>query len=59
MKALLDHLEAETAVIASQSLGGFMSPAFNVRYPERVRALVLQGCGPGHRKDAARVTWNE
>ena len=59
MKALLDHLEAETAVIAGHSLGGSMSLAFNVRYPERVKALVLQRCGPGHRKDAARVTWNE
>ena len=59
MKALLDHLGAEKAVIAGHSLGGFMSLAFNVHYPERVKALVLQGCGPGYRKDAARVIWNE
>jgi pimeloyl-ACP methyl ester carboxylesterase len=59
MKVLLDHLEAETAVITGHSLCGFMSLAFNVRYPERVKALVLQGCGPGYRKDAARETWNE
>ena len=59
MAALLDHLEVERAVIAGHSLGGFMSLAFNVRHPERVRALVLQGCGPGYRSDKARETWNE
>ncbi|MDA1099224.1 MAG: alpha/beta fold hydrolase [Proteobacteria bacterium] len=59
MRALLDHLEVEDAVIAGHSLGGFMSLAFNVRYPERVRAMVLQGCGPGYRNDAARETWNQ
>ena len=59
MGALLDHLAIEQAVIAGHSLGGFMSLAFNVRHPERVSALVLQGCGPGYRSDKARETWNE
>jgi pimeloyl-ACP methyl ester carboxylesterase len=59
MQALLDHLDIEKAVIAGHSLGGFMSLAFNVSYPERVRALVLQGCGPGYRRDDAREKWNE
>ncbi len=59
MRALLDHLEIEQAVIAGHSLGGFMSLAFNVAYPERVKALVLQGCGPGYRRAEARETWNE
>ncbi|MGZ0188643.1 MAG: alpha/beta fold hydrolase, partial [Alphaproteobacteria bacterium] len=39
MQALLDHLDIEKAVIAGHSLGGFMSLAFNVSFPERVRAL--------------------
>lgn len=59
MRALLDHLGIEQAVIAGHSLGGFMTLAFNVAYPERVKALVLQGCGPGYRRDEARETWNE
>ncbi len=59
MRALLDHLGIEKAVIAGHSLGGFMSLAFNVAYPERVQALVLQGCGPGYRRDEAREKWNE
>jgi pimeloyl-ACP methyl ester carboxylesterase len=59
MRALLDHLGIEKAVIAGHSLGGFMSLAFNVAYPERVHALVLQGCGPGYRRDEAREKWNE
>lgn len=59
MRALLDHLGVEQAVIAGHSLGGFMALAFNVAYPERVKALVLQGSGPGYRRDEARETWNE
>ena len=59
MLALLDHLDVEKAVIAGHSLGGFMSLAFHVRYQARVRALVLQGCGPGFRSDQARAAWNE
>jgi pimeloyl-ACP methyl ester carboxylesterase len=59
MRGLLDHLEIERAVIAGHSLGGFMTLAFNVAYPERVEALVLQGCGPGYRSDSSREAWNE
>lgn len=59
MAALLDHLEIEQAVIGGHSLGGFMSLAFNVACRERVKALFLQGCGPGYRRDEPRVAWNE
>jgi pimeloyl-ACP methyl ester carboxylesterase len=59
MLALLDHLQIDQAVIAGHSLGGFMSLAFHVAYPERVRALLLQGCGPGYRNAEARAAWNE
>jgi pimeloyl-ACP methyl ester carboxylesterase len=58
MRALLDHLGIARAVIAGHSLGGFLSLAFHLRHPGRVRALVLQGCGPGYRNDAARAAWN-
>jgi pimeloyl-ACP methyl ester carboxylesterase len=59
MRAILDHLHIEQAVIAGHSLGGFMSLAFHLRYPTRVKALILQGCGPGYRKPEARAAWNE
>src|SRR6266705_3268077 len=58
MRAILDHLHIEQAVIAGHSLGGFMSLAFHVAYPQRVQALILQGCGPGYRNAEARATWN-
>lgn len=59
MAALLDHLDIESAVIAGHSLGGFMSLRFHCQHRGRVRALVLQGCGPGYRSADARATWNE
>jgi pimeloyl-ACP methyl ester carboxylesterase len=59
MRAILDYLQIHQAVIAGHSLGGFMSLAFHLKYPARVRALILQGCGPGYRNDQARAAWNE
>lgn len=59
MRALLDHLGIDRAVIAGHSLGGFLSLAFHVAYPERVRALIVQGCGPGYRNPETRARWNE
>jgi pimeloyl-ACP methyl ester carboxylesterase len=59
MRAILDHLHIDQAVVAGHSLGGFMSLAFQVKYPARVRALVLQGCGPGYRNPEARAAWNQ
>ncbi|MFP6771747.1 MAG: alpha/beta hydrolase [Alphaproteobacteria bacterium] len=58
MAAVLDHLGIERAVIGGHSLGGFMTLAFNVRYPGRALGLYLQGCGPGYRSHAARASWN-
>ncbi len=58
MAAVLDQLGIERAVIGGHSLGGFMTLAFNVRYPGRATAMYLQGCGPGYRSDTARATWN-
>src|SRR4030095_6126127 len=58
MRAILDHLRIDQAVIAGHSLGGFMSLAFHVQHPQRVKALILQGCGPGYRNPEARAAWN-
>ncbi len=59
MRGLLDHLGVPRAVIGGLSLGGTMSLAFHLRYPQMVRALVICDSGPGYRNDAARAQWNE
>ena len=60
MAAILDVLHVERAVIGGLSLGGYLSLAFNVAYPERVSALMLFDTGPGYRKDEPpREDWNE
>ena len=41
LRALLDHLGIERAVIGGMSQGGFSSLRFALRYPERVIGLVL------------------
>jgi pimeloyl-ACP methyl ester carboxylesterase len=58
MAALLDASGVERAVIGGLSLGGFLSLAFLLAHPERVRALMLFDTGPGYRKDEARADWN-
>jgi pimeloyl-ACP methyl ester carboxylesterase len=58
MAALLDASGVQSAVIAGLSLGGYMSLAFHLRHPSRVRALMLFDTGPGFRNDAARAAWN-
>jgi len=59
MVALLDHAGAERAVLAGHSLGGYLSLALWLAHPDRVRALVLVGTGPGYRNDEARQKWND
>ncbi|MCP5179857.1 MAG: alpha/beta fold hydrolase [Pseudomonadales bacterium] len=58
MAALLDHLGVDTAIIGGLSLGGYLSLAFNVAHPERVRALLIFDTGPGYRNPVAREQWN-
>jgi pimeloyl-ACP methyl ester carboxylesterase len=58
MAALLDHLQLEQAVIGGLSLGGYLSLAFNVFHPDRVRGLLIFDTGPGYRNDEAREGWN-
>lgn len=59
MAAVLDACGVERAVIGGLSLGGYMSLAFNLRYPERVRALMLFDTGPGYKNEEARRAWND
>lgn len=57
--ALLDECELERAVIGGHSLGGYSTLAFHRVHPERCDALMLFNCGPGFKKDEARLKWNE
>ena len=59
MKALLDHLGIERAVIGGLSLGGTMSLEFYLAHPRMVDALVICDSGPGYRNAEAREKWNE
>ena len=59
MAAVLDAAGVEKAVIGGLSLGGYMSLAFNVKYPERVLALMLFDTGPGYKNPVGREGWNE
>lgn len=58
MAALLDVVGVERAIVAGLSLGGYMSLAFHLAHPERVRALIIIDTGPGFRSDDARQRWN-
>lgn len=59
MAAILDACGVRQAVIGGLSLGGYMSLAFNLLYPERVAALMLFDTGPGYKKDGPRTEWNK
>jgi pimeloyl-ACP methyl ester carboxylesterase len=58
MAAILDAVGAKTAVIGGLSLGGYMSLAFHLAHPDRVRALLIIDTGPGYKSDAPREGWN-
>jgi pimeloyl-ACP methyl ester carboxylesterase len=58
MLAILDHVGAKTAIVGGLSLGGYMSLAFRLAHPERVRALLIIDTGPGFRSGEAREGWN-
>ena len=59
LAALLDEVGAERAVLGGLSLGGYLSLAFYLAYPERVAGLVLADTGPGFRNNEARQNWND
>jgi pimeloyl-ACP methyl ester carboxylesterase len=58
MAAVLDAAGAKEAIVGGLSLGGFMSLAFRLANPERVRALLIIDTGPGFKSDEARENWN-
>lgn len=58
MAAILDAEGVEQAIVGGLSLGGYMSLAFNLTYPQRVSALMLFDTGPGYNNPKAREEWN-
>ena len=59
MAAILDAVGAQSAIVGGLSLGGYMTLAFNLVHPERVRALLIIDTGPGFKNDSAREQWNQ
>jgi pimeloyl-ACP methyl ester carboxylesterase len=59
MRALLQHLGVERAIIGGLSLGGYVSLAFALAHPEMTQALVICDSGPGYRNAEARAQWNQ
>jgi pimeloyl-ACP methyl ester carboxylesterase len=59
MEAVLDEVGAKDAIVGGLSLGGYMSLAFRLAFPDRVRALLIIDTGPGFKKDEAREAWNK
>ena len=57
LTAVLDNA-GRPAVLMGHSLGGFLSLAHAVDYPDEVAGLVLVATGPGFRKAEAREQWN-
>jgi pimeloyl-ACP methyl ester carboxylesterase len=58
MAAILDACGVASAVIGGLSLGGYLSLAFHLAHPRRVRALMLFDTGPGYRSEEGRRRWN-
>lgn len=58
MAAILDAEGVHDAVVGGLSLGGYMSLAFHLQHPDRVRALMLFDTGPGYNNPKGREAWN-
>ena len=60
MAAILDACAGagSRAAIGGLSLGGYMSLAFHLAYPERTASLMVFDTGPGYRSDEPRAGWN-
>ena len=59
MAAILNACSIDQAIIGGLSLGGYMTLAFHLAYPEMCRALMLFDTGPGYKRDAGRRSWNK
>ncbi|MDZ7684036.1 MAG: alpha/beta fold hydrolase [Gammaproteobacteria bacterium] len=58
MAGVLDACGVDSAIIGGLSLGGYMTLAFHLAWPDRCAALMLFDTGPGYKKDEPRSAWN-
>ena len=58
MAAILRECGMARAIVGGLSLGGYMTLAFHVAYPEMCSALMLFDTGPGYKSDKGREAWN-
>ncbi|HEY1962910.1 MAG TPA: alpha/beta fold hydrolase [Rhizomicrobium sp.] len=56
--AILDAAGVGEAVVGGLSLGGYMSLAFHLAHPQRVKALLIIDTGPGYKNEEAGAGWN-
>ncbi|MCH1512572.1 MAG: alpha/beta hydrolase [Acidimicrobiales bacterium] len=56
--ARIVDISDDPVVLIGHSLGGYLSLAYALQHPDRVRALVLIAAGPGFRKEETREQWN-
>jgi len=59
VRAIMDYVGVEQAIMGGHSLGGYTTMRFYQRYPERVRAMILSGTGPGYRRIEGARQWTE
>lgn len=59
MAAIADACGVDKAIVGGLSLGGYMTLAFHVAYPDRCTALMLFDTGPGYKNAQARQGWND
>jgi pimeloyl-ACP methyl ester carboxylesterase len=60
LKHLMEHLNIERAIIGGVSMGGGVSHTFALKYPEKVKALILSdSAGTGITKPGIKVSLEE
>lgn len=55
LKKILDTLKVEQVDLLGYSMGGRLALAFAVKYPERVRRLILESASPGIKSEEERL----
>ena len=60
LKQLMEHLEIDLAIIGGVSMGGGVAHTFALKYPQKVKALILSdSAGTGMNKPGTRISQEE
>ena len=59
VRAIMDNVGVKRVIMGGHSLGGYTTMRFHQRYPERVRAMILSGTGPGYRRQEGAKQWTD